>query len=469
MTGISAYGAYVPYTRLPLAMIAGRPAKEGGPEKAVAYYDEDSITMGVAAAIDCLQSIDRSKIDSVLFASTSYPFREKQGAALIAKALDLRRDVATSDVSGSLRAGVAALRNAIDSVAAGSARTVLVIASDCRMGAPKGALESKLGDGAVALLVSDAKPVATLEASHAIADEIQDLWRAADERYTHTWEDRFVVSEGYTPVVVEAVSGLLEKAGLAASDFTTVALYGPDARSHGGVVRKLGLKPEQVQNPLYGKLGNTGCAFALMLFAHALESAKPGDRILVVCYGDGAEALSFEITEHIEKLDARRGVSGYLADRKSLKSYDSYLRSRNLQPKEYEAGGGGGLSATIRFRERDADISFVGARCTSCQQVHFPKQRVCYKCFAKDTFEPYRLSDKKGKLLAHTFDYFFPAPEPPAIMIMADIDGCHVQIQLANATPEDAVLDMPVEFVFRKIHDAGGVPNYFWKAVAAAK
>ncbi len=115
MTGISAYGAYVPYTRLPLAMIAGRPAKEGGPEKAVAYYDEDSITMGVAAAIDCLQSIDRSKIDSVLFASTSYPFREKQGAALIAKALDLRRDVATSDVSGSLRAGVAALRNAIDS------------------------------------------------------------------------------------------------------------------------------------------------------------------------------------------------------------------------------------------------------------------------------------------------------------------------------------------------------------------
>ena len=468
MTGISAYGAYVPYTRLPLAMIAGRPAKDGGPEKAVAYYDEDSITMGVAAAIDCLQDVDRAKVDSVIFASTTYPFREKQGAALIAKALDLRRDVATADVSGSLRAGAAALRNAIDSVTAGSARNVLVIASDCRMGAPKGALESKLGDGAVALLVGDAKPIATLEAAHAIADEIQDLWRTGDERYTHTWEDRFVVTEGYTPVVVEAVSGLLEKAGLAASDFTAAAIYGPDARSHAGVVRKLGLTPEQVQEPLFGKLGNTGSAFALMIFALALESAKPGDRILVASYGDGAEALSFQITEHIEKLDARLGVSGHLSHRKSLKSYDSYLRSRNLQPKEWEAGGGGGLSATIRFRERDADISFVGARCTSCQQVHFPKQRVCYKCYAKDSSEPYRLSDRRGKLLAYTFDYFFPAAEPPAIMIMADIDGCHVQIQLANATPEDAKLDMPVEFVFRKIHDAGGMPNYFWKAVAAA-
>ena len=59
----------------------------------MAYYDEDSVTMGVAAAIDCLKGLDRSKVDAVIFASTSYPLGEKQGAALIAKALDLRRDV----------------------------------------------------------------------------------------------------------------------------------------------------------------------------------------------------------------------------------------------------------------------------------------------------------------------------------------------------------------------------------------
>ena len=54
MTGIAAYGAYVPFTRLPLALIAGRPAVDGGPEKAVAYTDEDSVTMAVAAAVvDC--------------------------------------------------------------------------------------------------------------------------------------------------------------------------------------------------------------------------------------------------------------------------------------------------------------------------------------------------------------------------------------------------------------------------------
>ena len=467
MTGISAFGAYVPYTRLPLAMTGGRAAVDGGPEKAVAYYDEDCITMGVAAAIDCLQKVDRSSIDSVILASTTHGFREKQGATLIAKALDLRREVSTADLSGSLRAGTTALANAVDSVSAGSARNVLVITSDCRMGAPRGALESKLGDGAAAFLVSDTRPIATLEASHSVADEIQDVWRTADDRYTHSWEDRFVVTEGYNPVIVEGVLGLFEKTGLSASDFTRAALYGPDARSLAGAARKLSVSAEQLQDPLFGKLGNTGCAFAPMLFAAALENARPGERILMASYGDGADALSFQITEHIEKLDPRRGVSGYLKDRKPLKSYDSYLRSRSLDPKEWQAGGGGGLSATVRFRERDADISFLGARCASCGQVHFPKPRVCTKCFKKDSWETHRLSDRRGKLLAHTFDYFFPAPEPPAIMIMVEVDGCHVQIQLANAVPEDARLDMEVEFVFRKIHDAGGKPNYFWKAVAA--
>ena len=133
MVGITAYGAYVPMLRLPLSAIGGGQAKPGGPEKAVASWDEDAVTMGVAAAIDCLRGIDRDTVDAILFASTSYPFKEKQGAAIVAKALDLRRDVYSSDVGDTLRAGTNALRAAVDAVKAGSARNVLVVASDVRM------------------------------------------------------------------------------------------------------------------------------------------------------------------------------------------------------------------------------------------------------------------------------------------------------------------------------------------------
>src|SRR4249920_318153 len=112
MVGIASYGAYVPMLRLPLAAIGGGAAKPGGPEKAVAGWDEDAVTMAVAAATDCLRGVERSAVDAVLFASTSYPFKEKQGAAIVAKALDLRRDVYTADFGDTLRAGTNALRGA---------------------------------------------------------------------------------------------------------------------------------------------------------------------------------------------------------------------------------------------------------------------------------------------------------------------------------------------------------------------
>ena len=462
--GIRCYGAYVPMTRLPLAALGAGPVREGGPEKAVAYYDEDSVTMAVSAAVDCLAGLDRACVDELIFASTSYPLREKQGAALIAKALDLRRDVRTTDTSGSLRAGTGALETALHTVTAGAARNVLVIASDCRMGAPRGALDAKLGDGAAAFLVGDESPIASFEASYAVVDELQDVWRHEGERFTHSWEDRFVVQEGYLPNASDVVKGLLEKSGRAPGDFARLALYGPDARALAGVAKRLGFAPEQIQDPLFGRLGNTGTAFAPMLLVGALEQARPGERLLCVSYGDGAHALSFVTTEHLEKLEPRRGLAWHLARRRTLPGYDSYLRSRGLAPGEWEAGADLGLSATVRFRERDADIGFLGARCGGCGLIHFPRQRVCYRCHRKDDFAPVRLSDRTGTLLAYTFDHFFPAADPPTIVIMTEVDGCRIQVQLADARPDDVHLDMSVEFVFRKIHEAGGKPNYFWKA-----
>src|SRR5262249_1534989 len=118
-------------------------------------------------------------------------------------------------------------------------------------------------------------------------------------------------------------------------DFTRIALYAPDERSGTGALRSLGFKDQQIQDPLFGQLGNTGTPFALMLLAHALETARPGDRLLVASYGDGAHALAFEVTDAIGELAPRRGVSWHLARRRALPSYDTYLRARGLDAKEW--------------------------------------------------------------------------------------------------------------------------------------
>jgi len=466
MTGILSFGAYVPPTRIGFATLAGRPAKpeESGPERSVAWADEDSVTMGVAAAVACLRGFDRASVDALFFASTTHPFLEKQTAALVARALDLRRDVATADHSGSLRAGTTALRAAIDAVSAGSARRVLVIASDCRLGAPGSALERSFGDGAAAFLIGDADAIASFEASHAVADEIVDVWRSQEDTFVHSWEERFVVQEGFVPNLVEAVRGLLAKLEGGNSVPTRTALFAPDERSHQSVARALRLAEGQLQDPLFGRLGNTGAAFAPMLLAAALETAKPGQRLIVASYGDGAEAIALRVTSQIEKLEPRRGVAWHLARRRPVRSQQVYLRARGLGEREYEAPRDAGLSATIHFRERDADVSFKGQRCRGCQAVQFPIQRVCETCFRKDDFELLRLSDRTGRVVTYTLDYFFPTPEPPTIVTITEVEGARIHLQLVNAKPEQARPGLPIELVFRRIHQVGGRPNYYWKA-----
>ena len=341
-----------------------------------------------------------------------------------------------------------------------------MIASDCRLGAPRGALEAKLGDGAAAFLVGDERPIALFEGSAARADELQDQWRIEGERFTHSWEDRFVVEEGVVPNLAAVLIALWEKLGVPPAEVARAAIYAHDARALTTVAKQAGLARERLVDPLIGRLGNTGCAYAPMLLVAALEQARPGERLVCASYGDGAHALSFQTTAALEKQEPRLGVAGHLARRRPLHSYDTFLRSRGLDPQEWQRGADLGLSATIRFRE--ATIGFLGARCTHCGQIQLPRPRVCIRCRTKDQWEPARLSDKRGRVLAYTFDYFFPTAEPPTIAVMTEVEGCRV-LQLANARPDEVRLDMPVEYVFRKIHDAGGKANYFWKASPLAQ
>ena len=91
--GIEAFGAYVPLHRLKREEISR--AWGGGSsmgEKAVANFDEDAITMAVAAAMDCIHAVGVNEIDACYFATNSSPFMEKQGSALIGTALNLPRE-----------------------------------------------------------------------------------------------------------------------------------------------------------------------------------------------------------------------------------------------------------------------------------------------------------------------------------------------------------------------------------------
>ncbi|MBV9509844.1 MAG: 3-hydroxy-3-methylglutaryl CoA synthase, partial [Caulobacteraceae bacterium] len=111
-TGILAFGAYVPQRRLQRSAIYAAnawfaPGLKGlaGGEKAIANWDEDSITMAVEAARDCLTEIDRSTVASVTLASTTLPYADRSNAGVVKEALALGDAVSALDLTGSLRAG----------------------------------------------------------------------------------------------------------------------------------------------------------------------------------------------------------------------------------------------------------------------------------------------------------------------------------------------------------------------------
>jgi 3-hydroxy-3-methylglutaryl CoA synthase len=100
--GITSYGGYIPWHRIGrqhFVKVWGGFSLSG--ERAIAGYDEDSLTMAVEAAMDCLRGLDPQTVDGLFFATTTSPHKEKQCSALIAMPLDLRRDIRTADITTS--------------------------------------------------------------------------------------------------------------------------------------------------------------------------------------------------------------------------------------------------------------------------------------------------------------------------------------------------------------------------------
>ena len=168
--------------------------------------------MAVAAATNCLEGIDRATVDGVLFASTSYAYKEKQAASIVAKALDLRRDVVTADFADSLRAGTTALRAALDAVKAGSARNVLVVASDCRAGGA--ALGARAQHRRRRRRVPHRRHRRRRDVRAASFHRRRDHRRLAHRRRTRTCARGKIASSSSTATrsnTVEAVKGLLQE------------------------------------------------------------------------------------------------------------------------------------------------------------------------------------------------------------------------------------------------------------------
>jgi len=466
MEGIMSYGAYIPFYRLngeTVRQVWGGGAKG---ERAVANADEDSLTLGVEAARVCLQGIDKSTVDALYFASTTAPYKEKQSASIIAAALDLCEDILATDFGGSLRCGTIALQLALDAVKSGSVDKVLVVASDCRIPPPNSDLELVFGDGAVALLIGRDAPI-QIEGSFHTSSEFIDIWRLEYDKFPKRWEDRFITEEGYVPHIQKAILALLRAQNLAIKDVEKACFYAPDARGHRNMGRVLGLDISQVQEPLFDNVGNTGAAFALMILVGALDNAKTGDRILLANYGDGADASIIRVTGDIR--NNRGGLRRSLDSKAMIDNYGKYVKFRSLMEFEQTPEYTPRTSLSHIWRDRKWVYRFHGHKCQKCGKIQFPLQKYCMFCQADEKFlDEVSLSDKTGTLFTFSIDDRVQVIDPPNVLATVNLEGGgRFFSQMTDRDVKNIKVGMPVELTFRRIHDALGVHNYFWKCKPA--
>jgi hydroxymethylglutaryl-CoA synthase len=471
MVGITSVGTHIPIYRISRDEIGGTWGERSlDGEKAVAGFDEDSVTMAVAASLSAMSMRqDAGDIDGLFYATTTAPYREKQGAAIIASAIDLKRGSLTSDFTNSLRAGSLALRSAVDSVRSGSVNEIMVVASDCRLAAPKGRFEQILGDGAAALTIGSNNVIAAIEGSHSAFNDFTDLWRTETDVFIQSGEGRFINEVGYMATMQEAILAVMDKYSLTASDFSTVVFSASDSKQHAEMAKTLGFDKSQVQDPLFAYIGNTGTPAALMMMMAALEDASPGDRILFANYGDGCDTFILRVTENISRIRGTLKLKARLA-RKIPIDYWKYLYWRDLVPvEEVKLSDRPEPSLPSRWRERRTISALHGVRCKGCgtPQIHPIGQtiRVCAVCQSKDDFDDYKFSDKTGKLFTYAIDQLQPTKNPPGVNGVVDFEGGGRLIcELTDCDIGKVEIGMPVEMTFRKLSAGKGTINYFWKA-----
>jgi len=462
MIGIVSYGAYIPKWRMPLDFLVK--GKKG--ERSVAGTDEDSITMAVSAVLNCLKGVDRSRVDGLFFASTTSPFAEKQGATLIAKAASLRDDIITADLGGSIKAGTTALKLASDAIKAGSAKQIVVVAADCRLGAPGSEHERNGGDGSAALLIGDQNVAVSLKSAASVSNEIFDVWRRSNDTFINSWENRFDLIDGYMKSMREAIIALMKKTGLKPKDIAKAVLYCPDGRASTILANKLEFDSEnQLQSPLSGVLGNAGTASTFLLLGATLEEAKPGANILLASYGNGSDAIYLEVNDNLFRIKDRLGIKVLLESKRMIPDYLTYLKWRGLLARKEKRSlyTVTHASAPAIWRERERILSLNGSKCNACGAIQYPPQRICAKCHTKDSFQLVPLYEKKGKVFTSAKD-----PTNEEIVGLVNFEGGgRMFCYLTDGDLSEFEIDTPVEMSFRKLKllPEDPIVDYFWKAV----
>lgn len=439
------YASYLPRYRLAGGDIGLRRG-----DRVVACYDEDSTTLAVAASEQVLGPDASPPL--VYFATSTPAYADKTNATAVHAALGLRDTVAAADLCGTARSTIAGLRAA----AAGGG---LLVAADVRVGKPGSADERAGGDGAAALLFGQGDAIANIIATSSRTAEFLDRWRDPSATTGQQWEERFG-AERYGALITSAARDALDAAGVVDPDHVVVAC--PNT----AVVKRAASLVKGQKSTTTSPVGHSGAADPLIALCGALDVAEPNETILLLSATDGCDAVILRTTEHLTAARQRHPLSeqragGSTVPRLTYLSWRGLVAMEPPRRPEPERAAAPPAARTERFK-----FGLTGSRCLVCGFVHLPPARVCRSCQAIDEMADVAAAPLSGTVVTYTVDRLAYSPSPPMVQAVIDVDGGgRCTLEVADARPDDLAVGTRVRFTFRRLFTAGGVHDYFWKAV----
>lgn len=319
---LRAYAVSLPALRLPATAYYaawGRCAAKGLRRKAVCAFDEDAITLAVAAARAAGAETLAPK--ALFLGTTTLPYDEKPSAATLVSALTAETDLHVVELHGSPLAGLQAVAAAADYCRAHPGRRALAVAADAPAAAPDAPLEHGFGAGACAFVLGPGPGPVTVGRYTAVSREtFGSRMRRREAPWTSDLELR-----GDTLGAV--LDDLAAARGPRRPRPTRLAAGGTaaDARR---IARHVDMPREAVSN-LFAEIGDAGAANAALALADALDKAAAGETLLALAAGAGAIALELHVSERPARLRGGPSVATRAAAGREV-DYVGYLRHRGI-------------------------------------------------------------------------------------------------------------------------------------------
>jgi len=460
---IQAIGGYLPLLRLDRAALAREFSWSGAalPRKGrrtVASWDEDTLTFAVEAARTIAGG---DAPDALRIASTSAFFTDRAQSAIAVDALAFPRSTRSADHAGSRRGGTSALLDALD-----SGRREIVVASERRDARPGNASHLAFGDGAAAVRTGDSGS-AELIAWSSLTHDFVDRYASREHPTSYAYEERFVRDVATAQILLPVVRDVCAKAGVDPKDLGHAAVAEPVAGTWAACAKALGATAPNHCAIVSELAGDLGTAHALYGLGVALAAASPGELVLVVGFGSGADAMIFRVAGPTPGAGEMRTA---LNEGVLLTSPTRFLNLTGSLDMDWgmRAEFEQKAQATVLERVGRDIIGFVGGR-DSTGNVQFPKSAIPVNPELGDpeSLADVRLADDAATIVSVTADRLNFTPDPPFDFGLVQFDnGARVLMEMVDRPAAGFAVGQPVRMRLRvKSHSkALGFRTYFWKA-----